>query len=46
MDNQVRANPLSILQGMGGIYLMMEVRREHILEDTLRKIQTETNFKK
>lgn len=33
--------------GMGALYLLLEVRREHILEDTLRQIQgNNVNFKK
>lgn len=38
MDNHIRQNPLNLLMGMGGINLILEVRREHILEDTLRQI--------
>lgn len=40
MDSQIRNNPMNLLMGgMGGLYFILEVRREHILEDTLRKIQ-------
>jgi len=34
-------------EGMGSMYLLIEVRREHILEDTLNKIvNAGLNFKK
>jgi hypothetical protein len=34
-------------EGMGSMYLLIEVRREHILEDTLNKIvNAGINFKK
>jgi E3 ubiquitin-protein ligase HERC4 len=40
-------NDLLLNPGMGAIYLMLEVRREHVLEDTLRKIISgNINFKK
>lgn len=35
------------MAGMGSLYLLLEVRREHILEDTLNKIVAPNiNFKK
>jgi ubiquitin-protein ligase E3 A len=39
MDNQIRLNPMNLLMGMGGLYLIMEISRESMLEDTLRQIQ-------
>ena len=40
-------NDLLLNPGMGALYLMLEVRREHVLEDTLRRIISgNVNFKK
>ena len=46
-QNRFNINDLLLNQGMGALYLLLEVRREHVLEDTLRKIiNGNVNFKK